>query len=440
MTFPLPHPRSLFPALAAALLAILGVLALTGGSEIADRSQRTLAAAGIPVPAPGAPAVDRVRALERQLELVPSAAGYAGLAGAHLQAARETEDGSHYALADAAVRRALNLDPGDAGALVEASAVAAARHHFPEALEFARRARAAAPDAARPLGVEVDALVELGRIPAAERALQRMIDLQPSSGAYARASYLRELRGDLPGALEAMRLAASAGGEAPEHAASLHALLGNLELRAGDVDAARQEFLVARNRFPGLGEAELGLARADAAEGDLASARRRLVPLLERLPAADHAVALGEVELASGREAEARRAFAIARAEGAKLLESGERAEAELAIFEADHGSAREAVELARRGVAARAGLRAPDALAWALTRAGEPREALPWAERALALAPADPLTNYHAGIAAADAGRPALAARRLRTALRAPAVLGPVHAEAARRALAGVR
>ena len=62
--------------------------------------------------------------------------------------------------------------------------------------------------------VRVDALVELGRYDEAERELQAMIDRKPNLAAYARVSYLRELRGDLEGAAEAMRFAVAAGGPA----------------------------------------------------------------------------------------------------------------------------------------------------------------------------------------------------------------------------------
>ena len=112
------------------------------------------------------------------------------------------------------------------------------------------------------------------------------------------------------------------------------------------------------------------------------------------------------------------------------------RTDAELAVFEADHGSPARALRMARRAVTAREGLRAPDALGWALTVAGRPVAGLRWARRALALAAADPSTLVHAGMAAAGAGRPQAARRWLRAALRAPAALGPWRVRQARRAL----
>ena len=85
----------------------------------------------------------------------------------------------------------------------------------------------------KPFGVLVDALVELGRYRAAGRALQAMVDRKPDLASYARVSYFRELHGDLDGAVGAMRLAASAGGDAPENVAYVQTLLGGLELQRG---------------------------------------------------------------------------------------------------------------------------------------------------------------------------------------------------------------
>ena len=101
----------------------------------------------------------------------------------------------------------------------------------------------------KPYGVIVDAQVELGRYDAAERTLQRMVDLKPNLDSYARVSYFRELHGDLPGAIEAMRLAASAGGDARENLAYVQTLLGNLELARGHTADAERAYRLALSRY-----------------------------------------------------------------------------------------------------------------------------------------------------------------------------------------------
>jgi hypothetical protein len=102
-------------------------------------------------------------------------------------------------------------------------------------------------------------------------------------------------------------------------------------------------------------------------------------------------------------------------------------------VFEADHGSTVRAVALARRAWAAAPGVRAADAMGWALTRSGHPRDGLRWARRALRLGSLDPVMRFHAGMAAVRAG----AGRRdLRLALAHGLAAHPWQAAQAREAL----
>src|SRR5439155_17934661 len=191
------------------------------------------------------------------------------LAAAYLQKVRETADAAYYTRAGLALRRALAIRPGDAGALTERGALELSRHDFRAALVDARRVRALAPEINKPFGVLVDALVELGRYQEAGRALQAMIDRRPNLDAYARVSYFRELHGDLRGAASALRLAISAGGDVPENAAYVQTLLGDLDLVRGRPAGAGSAYRAALAQLPRYGPALYGLARLDAA-------RRRL--------------------------------------------------------------------------------------------------------------------------------------------------------------------
>ena len=223
------------------------------------------------------------------------------LAGAYLQQARETGDPGFYSRADGLLRAALARRPGEPDALVASAGLALSRHDFRRALELARRARAARPEALAPYPALVDALVELGRFRAAERALQRMVDAKPTLAGYARVSYLRELHGDLDGAAAAMRRAIAAGGPARESVAAVQALLGGIELARGRPGAARAAYRAALAGVPGYPAAEAGLARLDAARGDLRGAIRRWRALAGRLPLPEYVLGLGEAELAAGR-------------------------------------------------------------------------------------------------------------------------------------------
>ena len=83
--------------------------------------------------------------------------------------------------------------------------------------------------------------------------------------------------------------------------------------------------------------------------------------------------------------------------------------------------------------------MRSADALGWALTRSGKPRQGLAWGRRALALGSRDPLFLFHAGISARDAGRRDLARAWLARSLADNPRFSPLWAPRARRALEGV-
>jgi tetratricopeptide (TPR) repeat protein len=365
-----------------------------------------------------------------------SAPAYAALGTTFLQRARETGDPGYYPRAEQVLGRALELDPDNVEALTGMGTLALGRHDFRAALRWGERARRAGPGVVRPLPVIVDAQIELGRYAAAGRELQRFVDLRPGLAAYARVSYYRELHGDLDGAVDAMRLAVSAGGEAGEGAAYVQSLLGDLELQRGRLTAAERAYRGSLAVFPGYPRAEAGLARVAAARGQVDSAVRRYRRVVARLPLPEHVIALGEVQLAAGRGTQAHRDLALIRVEERLLAANGVNTDVELAIFEAEHGSPRRALALSRRAWAAAPGVRSADAMCWALTRSGRPAQGMGWCRRALRLGSRDPVLLYHAGVTAKRAGEPAAARSLLRRALALNPRFSPLHAPRARREL----
>jgi len=438
----LTHSRT--PLLAAfasfaAMLAILVVVMGAGREPVASGAARRLAATP-DAPRPGASTDQRIAVLQATVRAQPTRAdGYTLLAGAYRQKVRETGDATFYAKADGVIGRALRLAPGDPAALTERAALAASRHDFRGALHDALAARRAAPAVDKPFGVLVDALVELGRYRAAGAALQEMVDRRPDLAAYARVSYFRELHGDLRGAAAAMRLAVSAGSGTAENTASVQALLGDLEFARGRVGPAAHAYRQALALVPRYAAADAGLARVEAARGDLPAAIRRLSGVVGRLPLPQYVVALGEAELAAGRRGAARRDLALVGAEQRLLATNGVNTDVDLALFEADHGRPARAVRLARRAWAQAPSVRSADALGWALTRAGHPRDGLRWAHRALRLHSRDALFLYHAGMTARAAGDRHAARAWLRRALATNPRFSPLHAPRAERALRGL-
>ena len=420
-----------------AFAATLGAILLLNRSS----APRGSGIAGGAFAAPGASTDSQIAALERDLagrsrdpEL------YAALGNAFLQKVRETGDATFYARAATAFRQGLRRDPHDAGTLTGMAALALARHDFKGGLRYGLKAHAEAPFVVRPLGAIVDAQIELGRYAAAARTLQRMVDAKPNLASYSRVSYFRELHGDLNGAADAMRLAVSAGGDAPENLAYVQTLLGNLEFERGQIRAAADAYRLALARYPKYVAANAGMARVEAARGRLGSAIARYRSVVARLPLPEYVIALGETELADGRGAAARRDLALVTVEERLLRRNGVNTDTELALFEANHGDPARAVALGRRAWAGAPSVRSADALGWSLTRAGQPAEGLRWAQEALRLGSADPAFLYHAGMSARAAGRHDLARAFLARSLAHNPHWSPLYAARAKRAMEGLR
>ena len=350
---------------------------------------------------------------------------YALLGNTYLGRARATGDPRLYSRAERAFAAALRREPASVDGLVGAGTLAGFRHDFREQLRLGLEAKRVAPDLARPLTVVADAQVELGRYGHAARTIQWLVDTKPSLPAYARVSYYRELHGDVGGAIRAMRFAVSAGGS-PEGTAYVETLLGDLELARGRVPAARTAYREALRDSPSFPQALTGLARIDAAGGDLDRAAARLRRSTDRLPLTSALVLLSDIERAAGRRRAAQADLAAARVQHRLLRANRTLADAEAVLFEANHGSPRRAVLLGRRVWRAAPSIRSADALGWALTRSGSPRAGLAWARRALRTGSRDPLFSLHAGVAARRSGVSGEAERYLTAAVRAAAALAP--------------
>jgi tetratricopeptide (TPR) repeat protein len=433
----LPRNTLLLKLLAVAAVFFAALVTFTLVNRGSSSSPTAGGAADNPAALVGASTDTRIRSFQALVRTHPKdSRGYGFLADAYLQKVRETGDASYYTRAGAVLATALRLNPRDPAAVTSSGTLALARHDFRAGLRYGDEARRLAPYVVKPLGVVVDAEVELGRYAEAGRTLRLMVDAQPNLASYARVSYWRELHGDLPGAIRAMRLAVSAGGDAPENVAYVQTLLGNLYFTVGRLDAAREAYRTALARFPGYVPAGAGLAAVEAAHRQFGVAIRRYRDAVARLPLPQYVVSLGETELAAGRPRAARRDLALVGAEEKLLQANGVNTDVDLALFEASHGSPARAVALARRAWAEAPSVRAADALGWALTRAGQPNAGLGFAHRALALGSRDPMFLYHAGVSARAAGRAAEARSHLARSLALNPRFSPLYAPRAERAL----
>jgi tetratricopeptide (TPR) repeat protein len=322
------------------------------------------------------------------------------LGAAYLRRATETSDPAFYGLSRRALDRAAALGPEDADLAITDGALRLALHDFAGALDAGRRAAAARPESADALAVVVDSLVELGRYDEAAATLQRLVDLRPNLAALARVSYLRELHGDVDGALAAMQDAETAGSGQPFDLAIVVAFEGDVRFSHGDVDGAAAAYQRALRVRPGILAARIGSARVAAARGDRAVAIRTLRAVTDRVPRLDAVLLLGDLEGAGTSSYEVARTIArLQQANGVTL-------DLELALFEADQGrDPIAALDLARRAHAARATVHAADAVAWALHRNGDDKGAVPYVEEAARLGTADALLHFHAAAIYAGVG-----------------------------------
>ncbi len=296
--------------------------------------------------------------------------------------------------------------------LVARAVLALARHEFRDALELAEDAVAAAPGDASSLGVLVDSLLEMGRPEDALRATQEMLDARPNLASFSRASYARELRGDLAGAAAFMQQAVIAGsGEARENLAFTQVQLGTLLLTSGDVAGADAAYRAALATFPGSAPARAGQAKALVARGRPAEAAEVLAQVVQEQPLAEYAIALGDALAGADRPDEAARAYERVDAIQALYTANGVNVDLELALFAADRRPGKEALAQARKGFKVHPSLYGHDVVAWNLFKNGELEEAAKESAAALRLGSKEPAWRHHAAaIALARGDRPAAA------------------------------
>jgi tetratricopeptide (TPR) repeat protein len=313
----------------------------------------------------------------------------------------------------------VKLEPKDFEALTGLGSVALTRHRFRDALLVARRAVALAPETAAPYGVLGDALLELGRYDAAFAAFDRMAALKPNTSSYARVSYARELRGDVPASIDAMELALDAAAGRPEAYAWTAVELGKLHWSVGRVARAASFYRLALAARPGYAPALDALARFEAAKGRLGRAVTLQRRAVEAVPLPGYVAQLGDLLAATGRKREAREQYGLVAAIEKIQAANGSRIDLESALYRTDRGiGLAETLELARLAHVRRPSVAGDDVLAWALARNGRCAEARRWSQRSLRLGTRDASFFFHRGMIERCLGRDADARRWFRLAL----------------------
>ena len=317
----------------------------------------------------------RIAQMERRLRARPTdGAAAVSLADALLRQARISGNAGLALRAEEALKGVLRDEPSDYDARRMLGAVYLSQHRFRDAIREADRARAERPTDDWNYGVVGDGHLELGEYDEAFAAFQRMMDLRPTAGAYARAAYALELQGRLDAALDAMKLSTEATTPTDhESIAWHHAQIGDLYRQLGKAKEAAREYAWADHSFPDHPFAERGMAMLLEAEGERAGALVKYEKLMARSPSPDIAEKLGDLYTSLGRGDDASRAYALA--------EAGWRFDAPnppmLARFLADRDrNLPEALAIAERAAADRHDVFTEDALAWCYFKSGRFEEA----------------------------------------------------------------
>ncbi len=385
------------------------------------------------------PASDRlIYSLQQRLRTKPDdVQSLANLGNAYLQKVRETGDPSYYGKTAQVLKEAIDNDAQSADALIGMGALCLARHEFQDALKWGKRAAEVNPYKAAAFGVIGDAQIELGQYDEAVATIQKMVNLRPDLSSYSRVSYIRELMGDMPGAIEAMKLAVTAGGPALENTNWCRVQLGFLYFNSGLLDAAELEFQKTLVITPDYAPAHFGMARVRASQDKIDEAIAILQNVVATMPLAEFVIELGELYEVKGDTAQAAQQYDLAKALHELQQNNGVQTDAELALFLADHDlDLQNALKRARAAIKQRPSIYAADVLAWTLYKNGEYKEAAEYSKKALRLNTKNALFYFHAGMIHANLGQKFKAQECLRTALDINPHFSIRHAITARKTL----
>jgi len=191
------------------------------------------------------------------------------LATLYVQEARVTGNYAYYDKAALKyINDALKIDNTDFEATALKSLIYLSQHHFAEGLALAQKAKSLNPYNAYVYGISIDGNVEMGNYKVAVEDADKMVSIRPDIRSYARVSYLREIYGDYPGAIDAMKMAVDAGAPGDETTEWSRVQLGHLYENTSDMLNAEMHYTIAIQQRPGYAYALAGLGRIAAAKKD----------------------------------------------------------------------------------------------------------------------------------------------------------------------------
>ncbi|MEW1722745.1 tetratricopeptide repeat protein [Streptomyces sp. NPDC093109] len=447
----------------AALAAGVGAV-LVGGVLLFARSsgpgqagpgpeERALAAVGAGAPAALPDLAALVRDREVRVRDHPDDGGaWAVLGAAYVERGTGLGDPADYAKAERALRQSLAVRPegagfeagagsgsgadgkakgvaagGNPGALAGLGALANARHDYAAAKRWGESLRAKRPAEWTAYPVLVTAYRGLGNYAAAGKALDKLKELRSDTPVLTRAAEVYRDRGWREDA-EAKATEAVARATSPAEKTQALCALGELAGQRGEHTEALGHYDAALAVTRGHAPALAGRARALAALERTDEAARAYQSALSKLPSPEYALELGELYDSMGLDGDARTQYAALRARTGAAQRDGVNEELVLARYEADHGDPQAAVlRMKSEWQEGRRSMAVADALGWALYRAGQEKEALPYAKKASEQGVRNALFAYHRGEIERSLGMEGAARRHIEEALRTDPHFSPL-------------
>ena len=366
-----------------------------------------------------------------------------GLGDALIRKARETGDPSYFNRAEEALKKSLDINPNNAGAMRHLAYVFYSRHEFEPAAVHARKAIEMDSTDGDSYGILGDALLEVGEYGRAEEVYKKMMELEENLYSYSRVAGLKSVRGDSAGAIVDLERAIAAGKAAKQPAESIawaEWQLGSDHFILGKLENAESYYRQSLETYPNYYRALAGMAQVRAAQKNYGEAISLYQKAISILPMPDFAAALGDIYIKVGKPELGKQQYELVEYIGRLNSLNQALYNRELAYFYTDHDmKLAESLELAKRELDYRRDIYAYDLLAWSLYKNDKVEEARDAIEKALKLGTQDAKLFFHAGMIYHRLGDKPKALKYLRSALETNPHFHILFADEAARTLKGL-